>query len=116
MRLNYKLWLEKNGKTYGEGPHDILNQVDRLGSLRRAADHFNMSYSKAWTIIHQLEERMGIKILETYVGGSKGGGSKLTKEGRLLMERYSSFQREAEEMLKQLEEKWFNNDFWQDFK
>lgn len=112
MRLNYKLWLEDNGKVFGEGPCDILYQVDQLGSLRRAAERFNMSYSKAWAIIKKLEGTLGIKILQTQIGGSKGGGSTLTKKGRLLMEQYRSFQEEAEESLGRLEEKWFNREFW----
>lgn len=114
MRLNYKLWLEENGKIFGEGPCAILYQVEQLGSLKRAADSFQMSYSKAWTIIKNLEERMGFKILHSYTGGSRGGGSKLTREGKILMERYTAFQEEAQKILEELEEKWFNDTFWED--
>lgn len=114
MRLNYKLWLEDNGKVFGEGPCNILYQVDQLGSIKQAAEYFNMSYSKAWTIIHHLEKTLGIKMIQTMIGGSKGGGSTLTREGRLLMEQYRSFEKEAKERLTELEEKWFHQGFWKD--
>lgn len=112
MRLKYKLWLGDNSRVFGEGPSWILYQIDQLGSLQKAADSFNMSYSKAWGIIRRVEERIGCKLLHTRIGGRTGGGSTLTREGRLLMNQYLSFKKEADETLDRLEEKWFNEDFW----
>ncbi|MBE3113343.1 MAG: LysR family transcriptional regulator, partial [Actinobacteria bacterium] len=65
MKLRYKIWLEKNGeKVFGDGPLDILCRVERTGSLRQAAEEINMSYSLAWNLIKDLEERLGFKLLK----------------------------------------------------
>ncbi len=113
MKLNYKLWLEENGEKYfGDGPCDILQRVDRLGSLRQAAEEINMSYSQAWQLITGLEQKLGFKLLNKQAGGRSGGGSKLTVKGRIITEAYASFRREAEDVLSKLEKKWFNRDFY----
>ncbi|MEC9488783.1 MAG: LysR family transcriptional regulator [Halanaerobium sp.] len=111
MKLNFKLWLEKDDKVFGDGPCDILERIDRLGSLSQAAREINMSYSQAWELIDSLEKKLGFKLLEKQAGGVAGGGSSLTTKGRILMERFSSFRKEAEQSLSRLEEKWFGPDF-----
>jgi len=109
VKLRYKIWLETTGKAFGEGPHDILKRVDRLGSLNKAAGEINMSYSKAWKLINTLEKRLGFKLLKREVGGSSGGGSYLTEEARELMHKYSKFSQEADKVLNSLFKKYFGS-------
>ncbi|MCF8000843.1 MAG: LysR family transcriptional regulator [Halanaerobiales bacterium] len=112
MKLNYKLWLEENEKKlFGDGPADILRLVDQLGSLSKAAAEINMSYSQAWQLIDSLEKKLGFKLLEKQVGGSEGGGSTLTKKGRLLMDTFLKFRSEARREMSKLETKYFDDDF-----
>jgi hypothetical protein len=33
LKLHFKIWLENDGKVFGEGPYDLLTRVDKLGSL-----------------------------------------------------------------------------------
>jgi len=99
MHLAYKLWLEQNGKAFGEGPYDLLKRVERTGSLRRAAEEIHMSYNQAWRLLRALEGRLGFSLLERQVGGASGGGSVVTPEARALMERYAAFRDEAEKAL-----------------
>jgi molybdate transport repressor ModE-like protein len=82
INLNYKLWLEKEDKVFGDGPADILLRIDRYGSLNKAAQDIDMSYSQAWNLINNIEKRLGFKLIKRYKGGFSGGGSKLTKKGR----------------------------------
>lgn len=70
MRLRYKIWLETEGKAFGEGPLQLLRQVDKLGSLSMAAQELNMSYSKAWKLINLLESNLGFKLLQREIGGN----------------------------------------------
>ena len=78
LKLRYKIWIEKDGKkVFGDGPLDILHRVERAGSLRQAAEEINMSYSQAWNLIKDLEERLGFKLLERKIGGESGGGHNL---------------------------------------
>jgi molybdate transport system regulatory protein len=100
MKLNYKIWIEKDGKkVFGDGPLDILHRVERAGSLRQAAEEINMSYSQAWNLIKDLEERLGFKLLERKRGGESGGGSQLTEQARDLMMKFEIFRGKAQESL-----------------
>src|SRR6056297_1896037 len=111
VKLNYKLWLEEdNEKLFGDGPADILNLVDKLGSLSKAAAEINMSYSQAWQLIDKLERKLGFKLLEKQVGGSDGGGSTLTTKGRILMDTFLQFRKEAVVELSKLEKDYFTNE------
>ena len=100
LKLKYKIWLEKDGeKVFGDGPLDILHRVERTGSLRQAAEEINMSYSLAWNLIKDLEERLGFKLLKRKVGGENGGGSQLTEQARDLMMKFEIFRDKAQKNL-----------------
>jgi molybdate transport system regulatory protein len=100
LKLRYKIWIEKDGeKVFGDGPLDILNRVERAGSLRQAAEEIKMSYSQAWNLIKDLEERLGFKLLERKRGGKSGGGSQLTEPARDLMMKFEIFRDKAQESL-----------------
>jgi len=100
LKLRYKIWIEKDGeKVFGDGPFDILNRVERTGSLRQASAEINMSYSQAWNLIKSLEKRLGFDLLKRKVGGEKGGGSEITEEARKLMRKFKLFHKQADENL-----------------
>jgi len=100
LKLRYKIWIEKDGeKVFGDGPLDILHRVERTGSLRQAAAEINMSYSQAWNLMKNLENRLGFKLLERKIGGESGGGSQLTEEARDLMMKFEIFRDKAKESL-----------------
>ncbi len=108
MKLNFKLWLEEeHEKLFGIGPCDLLQRVERTGSLRKAAAEINMSYSQAWKLIDRLEKSLGFSLLEKHVGGKSGGGSQLTSKAQQLIKAYMSFYNEASDKLQELSEKWF---------
>jgi len=107
--LNYKFWLEGEGKIFGDGPCDILVRIDHFGSLKKAAEDINMSYSQAWKLINKLEDNLGFKLIEKRVGGRAGGGSELTEKGRKLMNDFLSFRREIHDHIIELEDKYFSD-------
>jgi len=110
MRLAYKIWLDQDGKAFGEGPYDLLQRVERTGSLRRAAEEVGMSYNQAWHLMRTLEGRLGFGLLERQVGGMAGGGSTVTPEARDLMRRYEAFREEARDTLDRLYAKHFSRE------
>jgi molybdate transport system regulatory protein len=110
FKLKYKIWLDKNGKAFGDGPLDILLRIQKSGSIRQAAGEINMSYSQAWNLIRTLERRLGFRLLKRRVGGERGGGSELTYEAVILMDRYRTFRQRADEVLGQLFEEIFGDD------
>ncbi len=109
MKIGFKIWLDQNGKAFGDGPDELLRLVERRRSLHQAALQMNMSYSKAWRLIHTMEERLGFPLLERKVGGKFGGGSKITPEGRDLMNRYERFRKEIEKTVQKIYLKHFGS-------
>ena len=77
-------------KCFGPGIAELLEGVDREGSLRAAACGMGMAYSKAWTALRRCEETLKVPLLERKTGGRSGGHSRLTAEGRFLLEEYRS--------------------------
>ncbi|MGE5485999.1 MAG: winged helix-turn-helix domain-containing protein [Ignavibacteriales bacterium] len=97
MRLRIKIWLEDNGKVFGDGAYDLLNRVRRLGSLRQAAKEIGMSYAQAWKLVRGLEARLGFRLIESRSGGGGGGGSTLTERACGLLDRYAVFRQDCQE-------------------
>jgi molybdate transport system regulatory protein len=56
-----------------------------------------LSYSKAAKMMKKAEKQLGFKLLERRIGGSGGGGSKLTEEGRELLKKYRELTRRVQE-------------------
>ena len=82
IRVRASLRLVKEDKLFGPGAAQLLAGVDELGSLRRSAARMEMSYNKAWSVIHGCEEQLGFALLERRIGGAGGGGAVLTEKGR----------------------------------
>jgi molybdate transport system regulatory protein len=102
MKIGYKVWLDCDGKAFGEGPDKLLQKVEATGSLHRAAADMKMSYRKAWLMLRAMERRLGFTLLERKVGGVSGGGSRLTPEARDFMKRYEAFRQEVEGALREI--------------
>ena len=107
MKIAYKIWLENNGKAFGEGPFQLLRMVVKKGSLLQAAKSLGMSYQKAWVVIHMCEERLDFALLERRIGGIAGGGSQVTEAGQEFLENYARFRQEAEKTLTETFQKYF---------
>jgi len=109
MKIAYKVWLDKDGKAFGDGPYELLRRVEKTKSLHQAANQMRMSYSKAWRLIRTLEERLGFVLLERKTGGPSGGGSKVTPQGKDLMNHYGRFRRDVEKGLEKIYKKHFGS-------
>lgn len=92
LRMTLRLFFGGE-KCFGPGPAALLEATDRLGSLRAAAAEADMAYSKAWTSLRACEQALGFPLLEREAGGRRGGGSRLTKEGRDLLAGYRELER-----------------------
>ena len=108
LQAGCKLWLEKDGeKVFGRGPAQLLQKVEELGSLRQAALALDMSYTKAWRLIGNLESALGIPVLDKRIGGPDGGSSRLTPEAKALMARYARMEQEIEAAADAIFKKYF---------
>lgn len=69
----------------------LLQAIEDTGSISAAASQLGISYRRAWEKIHESEERLGVKLVETQTGGSGGGGSYLTPAGLDYVRRFRVF-------------------------
>jgi molybdate transport system regulatory protein len=85
-----KIWIEYKGKPLiGKGGAQILEQIEREESISKTAEKLGMSYRYVWSYLQKIEKTLGEPIIETYRGGkSGGGGAKLTKLGKSLLDEY----------------------------
>jgi molybdate transport system regulatory protein len=98
--VKFKVWLENKGEVVlSSGKFGILKKIDQLGSIQKAAEEFGMSYRHAWGMIQKIEKRAGVKMLATQIGGSEGGGAKLTPKGKAFLSRYEAFSNGLDEMI-----------------
>jgi molybdate transport system regulatory protein len=90
MKIRTKVWIndDQNRVVFGSGRARMLEAIERLGSMNRAAKEMKMSYRAVWGRIKSTEERLGTKILATSPGGGKRCGSILTPTGKRLLEKY----------------------------
>jgi molybdate transport system regulatory protein len=92
-RLGFKakFWLTLGPQTlFGDGKADLLAAIDRLGSLRSAAQSMGMSYRYAWGLLRELEEAGGFAFLE-HSGSGPRSNLRLTAKGRCFLEGYRQF-------------------------
>jgi molybdate transport repressor ModE-like protein len=73
MKAACKIWIDQDGKVFGDGPYELLKGVEKTGSLHKVADEMRMAYSKAWTLIRLLEQRLGFPLENT--GGERADGA-----------------------------------------
>lgn len=103
MRCKVKLKIinteDENALGFGRGIISLIEGVDQYGSINQATKKMGMAYSKAWKIIRQTEDEMGIKLFDR----AKGNSSVLTPEARELVSIYrdvrAAAQKAAEEAL-----------------
>jgi molybdate transport system regulatory protein len=107
LKIAYKVWLDNDGKAFGEGPYKILKQIEKTGSLHQAAIDLKISYRKAWVMIRIVEDKLGFDFLERKVGGIAGGGSQLTPAGKAFLKKYKEFRKDIEKILKKTYQKHF---------
>ena len=89
VEVRSKVWLERAGKVVlSDWRAALLEAVGETGSLARAAERMNVPYRTAWYKVKEIEEQLGVRLLETHSGGSGGGQSSLTPEAREILRRF----------------------------
>lgn len=73
---------------FGPGTAQLLEMIDRTGSIQVACQEMGLSYSKGSRRIKMVEKELGFSVVQRKAGGIGGGGSVLTEEGRRLISCY----------------------------
>jgi molybdate transport system substrate-binding protein len=72
----------------------LLEGIDRWRSISAAARQMGMSYRRAWLLVQSMNEAAGEPLVEAAVGGSHGGGARLTTRGRQTAELFRGVQQQ----------------------
>ena len=80
----------------GPGKAELLERIDRTGSIAAAGREMKMSYKRAWTLIETLNAMFRDPVVESARGGPGVGGAHLTETGREVLRLYRTFEMEAE--------------------
>jgi len=83
--------LEDQRAVYGDHEMRLLEAISRRGTLSDGANALGLSYRSAWGKIKAMEAALGTRLVESTVGGSGGGSSRLTEPAQRLLARYVRF-------------------------
>ncbi|MDD4942036.1 TOBE domain-containing protein [Rhodoferax sp.] len=64
---------------------EVLRLVGQSGSISEAARQVGISYKAAWQAIDTLTNLSGVALVDRTVGGSGGGGARITAQGLALL-------------------------------
>ena len=76
----------------GPGKADLLNAIERTGSISAAARSLGMSYRRAWLLVEEINESLQEPAVTAATGGRQGGGAALTPSGERVIELYRSIE------------------------
>ncbi len=104
MHIDSSLWFDKEKKGFlGKGRIELLKNIDRYGSLSKAAKAMNMSYKAAWDSLNEMKKLSSKKLIISNTGGSGGGGSRLTKSAKEYIKMYELLYKSQQDFLKTIE-------------
>jgi molybdate transport system regulatory protein len=78
---------------------EVLRRVAETGSISQAAREVDISYKAAWQAIDTLTNLAGEPLVDRTVGGSGGGGARLTPQGLQLLALADELQQAREAVL-----------------
>lgn len=79
----------------GPGKAELLNAIERTGSISAAARSLGMSYRRAWLLVDTMNQCFKSPVVETLTGGQRGGGARVTELGHDVLRRYLAMDAKA---------------------
>jgi len=77
----------------GPGKADLLEAIDREGSISAAGRSMGMSYRRSWLLVDSMNRCWAERLVETTAGGGASKGARLTDCGRTVLESYRALER-----------------------
>ncbi len=99
LYVKTKTWMENQRKEllFGKGKTEILLEIEKTGSIAKAAENLEMNYKKAWSHIKLLQKNLDDVLVITQKGNGENSGTKLTPKAMEYITKYKQLQREIEE-------------------
>jgi len=76
------------GAMLGPGKADLLEGIDRAGSISAAGRAMGMSYKRAWSLVEEMNRLFHAPLVASSRGGVQGGGARLTETGQAVLAHY----------------------------
>lgn len=98
MRRYRGLTLRVLGKSFpamGPGKAELVERIGQTGSISAAARAMGMSYRRAWQLVGALNESFNKSVVTTAIGGSRGGGARVTQFGQKLVAQFRAMENKA---------------------
>ncbi|PWL33192.1 MAG: molybdenum transporter [Fluviicola sp. XM-24bin1] len=93
----------------GEGRIALLREIDKHGSISKAAKAMDMSYKKAWRLVDEMNRNAKKPLVQQKIGGKGGGGTVLSQEGVNAIRIYTELQEKERAFLRE-QEIWLQNE------
>jgi molybdate transport system regulatory protein len=95
--LKFKLQLMCGDQiALGPGKADLLEAIDREGSISGAGRALGMSYRRAWLLVDEMNRCFADKLVETLTGGGRDRGARVTATGHIVLTAYRELEASAE--------------------
>ena len=87
LKLKSSQWIvdENNNIIIGKGRAEILENIEKTGSINQTAKMMKMSYKAVWSKIKATEKHMNACIVHT----DRKDGSRLSQDGKELLKKYN---------------------------
>lgn len=93
--LKLKAQMFCGGETaMGPGKADLLEAIDREGSISGAGRAMGMSYRRTWLLVDTMNRCWAEPLVEATPGGGAGKGAHLTACGRAVLDAYRRLEAE----------------------
>ena len=100
VNLNSNLWFNRAEHQFlGGNRIQLLEQIDQLGSISKAAKAVGISYKTAWDTINTINNLAEKPLVDRLAGGRGGGGTNLTAEGKKVITQFNTIQDELHKFL-----------------
>jgi molybdate transport system regulatory protein len=80
---------------FGPGKADLLDAIERDGSISAAGRALGMSYRRTWVLVDEMNRCFREKLVETLTGGGKERGARLTEAGRAVLAAYRDLEAQS---------------------
>lgn len=81
----------------GPGKADLLEAIDKHGSISAAGRALGMSYRRTWLLVDTMNRCWREPLVEAVAGGAQGGGARLSPLGREVVQRFREIERRMTE-------------------
>lgn len=85
----------RKGVAFGPGKAELLERIRDTGSIAAAGRDMNMSYTRAWSLVGDMNRDFASPLVASAKGGASRGGAALTALGTEVLMRYRRMQAAA---------------------